>query len=83
MKETIAGLLRPFGDWIFGIILSVPLWAVKLVFLGILAALAIWVLTLPAQRATDQDGNEKSVFTDLRLFAIGLLALQSICYLVF
>jgi hypothetical protein len=66
-----------FYDWV----VAVPLPVVRFFFLGMLAVLAIWVFTLPSQRDTDEDGNPKSWLTDLRVMGIGLLALQSLCYI--
>ncbi|HLA40004.1 MAG TPA: hypothetical protein VJ417_08405 [Candidatus Glassbacteria bacterium] len=83
MKAALAQALKPFGEWVFGIIQSVPLPLVRYIFLGLLAVLAVWVLTLPAQRAVDESGKAKSFITDLRLFAVFLLACQSICYIIF
>ena len=56
---------------------------VSLIFLGILAVLAIWALTLPPQRPEPEEGKKVSWLSDLRFFAVGLLLLQSICYLIF
>lgn len=83
MKERLAASLEPLADWLLALVLKVPLPVVRLIFLGVLAVLAVWVLSLPAQRAVDEKGRTKSVLTDLRLMAIGLLLLQSVFYLIF
>jgi len=83
MKEMIGRALKPLSDWMFDVVLGVPLPVVRYIFLGLLAAQVLWVLTLPSQRAVDESGNERSLFTDLRLIAVGLLVLQSILYIIF
>jgi len=83
MKEKLAEFLTPLADWLFSLILSVPLILVRIIFIGILAGLALWVFTLPAQQPRMDEKAKKSIFSDLRLFAFGVLALQTIFYLIF
>ena len=83
MGDWLAELLKPLAEWIFVLVMSVPLGVVRLIFLGILAALALWVLTLPSQSPEPVEGKKPSLLSDLRVFAIGLLLLQSIFYLIF
>jgi len=83
MRDWLAELLKPFAELMFALVMSVPLSMVRLIFLGILAALAVWAITLPAQRPEPVEGRKQSLLSDLRLFAVGLLLLQSIFYLIF
>ena len=83
MRDWLALQLKPAADWLLALVLSVPLSAVRFIFLGILAALAVWVLTLPAQRPEGEAGKNSTILSDLRFFAAGLLLLQSIFYLIF
>lgn len=83
MRDWLAELLKPLAEWLFVLVMSVPLSVVRLIFLGILAALAIWALTLPPQRPEPVEGKKDSWLSDLRFFAVGLLFLQSIFYLIF
>lgn len=83
MEDWLSELLKPLADWMFVLVMSVPLGVVRLIFLGILVALAVWALTLPPQRPEPVEGKRSSWLSDLRLFAIGLLFLQSIFYLIF
>jgi hypothetical protein len=83
MGDWLAELLKPLAEWIFVLVMSVPLGVVRLIFLGILAALALWAISLPPQRPEPVEGRKPSLLSDLRLFAVGLLLLQSIFYLIF
>ena len=83
MGDWLAELLKPLAELLYILVMSVPLGVVRLIFLGILAVLAIWALTLPPQCPEPVEGKKVSWLSDLRFFAVGLLLLQSICYLVF
>ena len=83
MRDWLAQQLKPLADWLLALVLKVPLPAVRLIFLGLLAALAVWALTLPPQRPEGEAGKNSTILSDLRLFAVGLLLLQSIFYLIF
>ena len=80
IKEWIAGMLVPLGNSLLSIILAVPMSVVRIIFLGILGLLAIWIIRMPAQYP---DSDRKGILNDLRLFAIGVLLLQSLFYLIF
>ena len=83
MREWLAELLKPIAELMYAMVMSVPLGVVRLIFLGILAALALWAISLPAQRPEPVEGKKHSLLSDLRLFAVGLLLRQSIFYLIF
>jgi hypothetical protein len=83
MKTLLIELLKPLAERLFALVVAVPLPVVRVFFLGILAVLAIWLLTLPAQRPLDESGQETGGWSkDLRLYGLGLLALQSIFYII-
>ncbi len=81
LKTFLIDLLKPFGDWMLDLVVAVPLPAVRFFFLGMLAVIALWILSLPVQREKDEDGNPKSWLTDLRVMGVGLLLLQSLFYI--
>jgi len=83
MKHLIGAVLKPFAEIMFAFVITIPLWAVRALVFGILLALAVWVISLPAQMPQSPDGTKKSVLSDLRLFAIGVLALQALLYVIF
>ena len=80
VKQWIADMLVPVGNSLLSIILVVPMSVVRLIFLGVLGLLAIWIIRMPSQYP---DSDRKSILSDLRIFAIGVLLLQSLFYLIF
>lgn len=82
MKEMIGGALQPLGDILQRILLLVPLPVVRLAFLLLLAALAFWVIRL-APQLPGKEESLKSPIRDLRKFAVILLVLQSVFYILF
>ena len=86
IESFLVSLLRPFAGWLLDVMLLVPLGAVRLLFLGVLAALALWALSLPPQLPDSVEGEPKKkpkIWDDLRYCAVGLLLFQSIFYLIF
>ncbi len=83
MKETIGAVLKPLADFFFDLVMLVPMEWVRGIFLGLLALLALWVLNLPEQKPETEDGRPLPFWRDLRLTAVGLLALQSVFYIIF
>ena len=82
MKEWIARLLLPFADSMYNFIGSVPLGLVRAPFLGVFAALAFWVINMSPQ-LPETDRDKRSLLKDLRLFAVAILVLQSLLYIIF
>ena len=81
MKQLIGNFLKPLGDVLLNILTAVPLPLVRVVFFLLLAAIALWVISLSPQMPKEEE--KKRGIKDLRIFAIILLALQSVFYLVF
>lgn len=82
IKQWIAEILNPVSDRLFSLVMAVPMSAVRCIFLGILALLALWVLTMPPQYPGEGEGKKK-IRNDLRLFALGILILQAFFYIIF
>ena len=82
MKESLGKFLMPLSDSLLALVSAVPLSVVRLMFLGLLLFLALWVIRLRPQMPREGEGR-RSLATDLRTFAVVLLALQSLCYIVF
>ena len=80
MKDAIVRLLSPFGDFMFTVTAAIPMWAVRVLVFAVLAALAIWVLRM---RPQTPDGEDKAGKMDLRWFALLVLVLQAILYIIF
>ena len=83
MKELLGGLLLPFADMMFSLTNAIPLGVVRVFVFAIIAALAIWVLRMPVQLPESEDQHGFHPLKDLRFFAIGILVLQALFYVVF
>ncbi len=82
MRQWIADLLLPAAEFIRAVVAAVPMVAVRgLVFL-ILLALAVWVISLAPQVPENNNGKPR-ILTDLRFFAVAVLALQALMYIIF
>ena len=80
MKEIIIDLLKPFAELCYKFVAAVPVRAALVIYILVLAALAVWVLTLKQETA----GRNKLLFLhDLRLWAVLILFLQIVIYVVF
>jgi len=82
MKEWIAGIILPFADVMYNLVKSVPMGYVRALVFGILGALAIWVISMPPQ-LPETDRGKNSLLKDIRFFAIAVLLLQSMLYIIF
>ena len=80
MRESVAAFIKPLADFFLGLVAVFPMWSVKVIFLGILVLVAIWVFSLPRQMP---EGKDSGFFSDLRVMAFGILLLQSLFYLIF
>lgn len=80
IKQWIADMLNPIAGSMFSLVMAVPMSVVRIIFIGVFAVLALWVLSMPGQYP---EGGRKKVWDDLRLFALGVLLLQSLFYLIF
>ena len=81
MRQWLGESLKPVADWCFALVMAVPMWMVRVIFLSILVAVAVWVLTLHRQMPESED--KPPFYKDLRWMALGVLALQTILYLIF
>jgi hypothetical protein len=80
MKELIANLLVPAGTFFLSIVAAVPIWTVRLLFIGLLAIVCLWIFSLSPQIP---ESGKTGITRDLRYFAALVLALQALCYIVF
>jgi hypothetical protein len=83
MRQTIGSFLAPLSQGLFEIVSAVPMGAVRALVFVILAALGIWVFRMPPQLPEILDRDKKVDLKDLRLFAIVVLLLQAVLYIVF
>lgn len=80
MKDAIVSLLRPFANFMYNVTASIPMGAVRVLVFAVLAALALWVWRM---RPQTPDGEDRAGKMDLRWFAMFVLALQALLYIVF
>ena len=83
MKNVIAGVIIPFAEVLYSIVLSIPLWTVRAFVFAILAALVVWILKMPPQRPETVDMMKQSKLADLRYFALTVITLQALLYVIF
>ena len=80
MKDIIAGILLPVSNTIYDIFYAIPLWAVKGGIFTVLALLAFWVIRMRPQLPAK---DESHYSLDLRWFALFVLGMQVILYIIF
>ena len=83
MKEQLTAWLKPFAESCFEFANSVSPTGVLAIYLLVLAALALWVLTLKQERPRPREGSGAwGIFRDLRVWAVAILVLQMLIYVV-
>ncbi|MHB9029883.1 MAG: hypothetical protein ACYC9O_14035 [Candidatus Latescibacterota bacterium] len=84
MRQWIADLLIPAAEFIRQSVSAIPMTAVRALVFGVLVSLAFWVFSLAPQVSETSEGFEKkSIWNDLRFFAIAVLGLQALLYIIF
>ena len=83
MKQLIADVLTPFALFMYNLVMAIPLGAVRVLVFGILAVLAVWVIRMQPQLPENGDEKQYSIVRDLRLFALMILVLQAVLYVIF
>lgn len=74
--------LHDFGDLIRGLLMLIPMSAVRVLFIGTLVVILVWVWRLPKAEVTP-DGGARRWDEDLRIGATAALALQILAYALF
>lgn len=83
MKHLIADMLIPPAQTLYEIVSAIPMWMVRIGVFGILALLALWVFMMKPQLPESADRGTTSSWNDLRIFALAVLVLQAVFYLIF
>jgi len=84
MKEMIISLLRPFAQVCNRLVNAVSTDAAAVIYILVMAAVAVWVLTLKQEKPQKANGFGKGLLLkDLRYWAVLILLLQIIIYVVF
>ena len=83
MKNRLAEILTPLSQTIYELVAAVPMWAVQSIIFGVLGLLALWIILMQPQLPEKTEGEKGFSWRDLRFFALFVLALQVVLYLVF
>ncbi|MCH9656071.1 MAG: hypothetical protein K0U86_12900 [Planctomycetes bacterium] len=73
--------LHHIGNFIRDLVVQIPLWCVRALFLGTLIAVFLWVLRLP--RETTTPDNATHWYQNLKIWACLALAIQIVIYSIF
>ena len=85
MKEMIISLLRPFAQVCNRLVNAVSTDAAAVIYILVMAAVTAWVLTLKQEKPQKVNSAREALFIvrDLRYWAVLILLLQIIIYVVF
>jgi hypothetical protein len=84
MKEIIISLLKPFADLCFRCVNLVSTDVAVFLYIFVLAAIAVWVLTLKQEKPERGQRGGKFLFVhDLRVWAVLILLVQAAIYIIF
>jgi hypothetical protein len=84
MKTAIITILKPFADLCFELVSAVPLAVAVVIYIAVLVVTALWVLTLKAEKPRADRKSFLPLFLhDLRLYAVLILIVQAVIYVVF
>jgi hypothetical protein len=84
MKTTIITIFKPFADLCFELVNTIPPAVAFIIYVAVLMVIALWVLTLKVEKpGTDQKFILPLLMHDLRLWAILILIIQAVIYIVF
>ncbi|MDA0346911.1 MAG: hypothetical protein O3C43_06445 [Verrucomicrobia bacterium] len=74
--------LHHIGDLFRNLVLLVPLWAARTIFVLTLLVVFIWVLRLSPERVSPNEIEERNWTNNLKLWAAIAIGLQIIIYLI-
>lgn len=78
-RGNVMTILHVIGDFFRNLLLAIPLVAVRLLFVGTLVALLLWVLFLPSNATTPPEGAKR--WDENLKFGAGLaLVIQIVVY---
>lgn len=84
VREALISLLKPFAVMCFKLVDPVSSGQAILIYILVLVAVAVWVLTLKQEKPSRSDWPGKAlVLHDLRLWAVLILVLQIAFYVIF
>jgi hypothetical protein len=83
MKEAIVSVLKPVAELCFKIVNKVSTDSALIIYVLLMALLALWVMTLKQEGVREDGGGRYRFWQDLRTGAVVILLLQIIIYLIF
>lgn len=73
--------LHHIGNFVRDLVVQIPLWCVRALFVGTLIAVLIWVLSLPRENTTPE--NATHWYQNLKVWAGLALTIQIVIYSLF
>ncbi len=83
MKEAIVSVLKPVAELCFKMVNKVSTDSALIIYILLIALLALWVLTLKQEGVREDGQGRYSFWQDLRTGAVVVLVLQIIIYVIF
>ena len=84
LRNALISLFKPFAEFCFNLVKPVSSDQAILIYILVLAAVALWATTLKQERPKKEEWpGKKLIFHDLRLWAVLILVLQIGFYVVF
>ena len=83
MEQMFLRILLPLGQMLHNFVVIIPMGVVRAIVFGILTILAVWVIRMKPQIPENSDISTPSFRDDLRIFALFVLVLQAVFYVVF
>jgi len=83
MKEAIVSVLKPVAELCFKMVNKVSTDSALIIYVLLMALLALWVLTLKQEGLREDGQGRYSLWQDLRTGAVVVLVLQIIIYVIF
>ena len=81
MRDFLLTVLKPLSNMFYNWTAAVPMGAVKLIFVGMLVLMMVWVWRLRSERV-EADGVWTRVCNDLRFWALSILSVQVVIYIL-
>ena len=74
--------LHYIGDFFRELVLAIPLWAARGIFVLVLVAVFIWVIRLSSEKVRPQTNEPRHWSSNLKLWAAIAIGLQIIIYVI-
>lgn len=82
MKDVLVQLIKPFAEKCFDLVNTVKPPVALIIYVVLMLLLGVWVMTLKQEKQREDGTGQYSILHDLRTWAMVILLLQIIIYLV-